>query len=227
MFLHIGPFLPLRSSHWMLLHVLSLLLLLVRPSCYFSTTFYITCQEEHSKWKKFFSCCCGKCAPKKPEEDEDAPDLGDLTAEEETEVTKSAWKYKLLHKIGIEKVLMYLNVIRSPFYYTWSLSPCYTPHKWEGVSFLSLLVPYTLLHCCYTLLQACYTTITHPPGSRIHASPRAWLAGYEQPRRLQDQKYPFSPYWFFLRDMISNIGKSNDHVNCLYSDGKVINQKII
>ena len=119
MFLHIGPFLPLRSSHWMLLHVLSLLLLLVRPSCYFSTTFYITCQGEHSKWKKFFSCCCGKCAPKKPEEDEDAPDLGDLTAEEETEVTKSAWKYKLLHKIGIEKVLMYLNVIRSPFYYTW------------------------------------------------------------------------------------------------------------
>ena len=162
MFLHLGPFLPLRSSHWMLLHVLSLLLLLVRPSCYFSTTFYITCQGEHSKWKKFFSCCCGKCAPKKPEEDEDAPDLGDLTAEEETEVTKSAWKYKLLHKIGIEKVLMYLNVIRSPFYYTWSLSPCYTPHKWEGVSFLSLLVPYTLLHCCYTLLQACYTTITQP-----------------------------------------------------------------
>ena len=29
-----------------------------------------------------------------------------------------------------------------------------------------------------------------PPGSRIHASPRAWLGGSEQPRRLPDQKYP-------------------------------------
>ena len=26
------------------------------------------------------------------------------------------------------------------------------------------------------------------PGSRIHASPRAWLAGSEQPRRLQDKQ---------------------------------------
>ena len=30
-------------------------------------------------------------------------------------------------------------------------------------------------------------------GSRIHASPRAWLAGSEQPRRLQDQKNPHFP----------------------------------
>ena len=128
MFLHPGPLLPLRSSHWMLLHVLPLLLLLVRPSRYFSTTF-TTCQGEHSKWNMFFSCCCGKCAPKKPEEDEDAPDLGDLTAEEETEVTKSACNCKLLHKIGIGKVLMHLNLMGSPFKYTWSLTPCYTPHK--------------------------------------------------------------------------------------------------
>ena len=28
------------------------------------------------------------------------------------------------------------------------------------------------------------------PGSRIHASPRAWLARSEQPHRLQDQKCP-------------------------------------
>ena len=28
------------------------------------------------------------------------------------------------------------------------------------------------------------------PGSRIHASPRAWLAGSEQPRRLKDKKQP-------------------------------------
>ena len=65
----------------------------------------------------FFSCCCGKCAPKKPEEDEDAPDLGDLTAEEETEVTKSACNCKVLHKIEIGKVHLYLNVKVYPFFY--------------------------------------------------------------------------------------------------------------
>ena len=33
-----------------------------------------------------FSCCCGKCAPKK-EGDEDMPDIGDLDlGDEETEV---------------------------------------------------------------------------------------------------------------------------------------------
>ena len=33
------------------------------------------------------SCCCGKCAPKKPdEEDEECPDVGDLAGDEETEV---------------------------------------------------------------------------------------------------------------------------------------------
>ena len=73
----------------------------------------------------FFSCCCGKCAPKKPEEDEDAPDLGDLTAEEETEVTKSACNCNLLHKIEIGKVHLYLNVKVYPFFYK-SLTPCYT-----------------------------------------------------------------------------------------------------
>ena len=36
----------------------------------------------------------------------------------------------------------------------------------------------------------------YTPSSRIHASPRAWLTGSEQPRRLQDQKYPcFFPSW--------------------------------
>ena len=75
----------------------------------------------------FFSCCCGKCAPKKPEEDEDAPDLGDLTAEEETEVIKSACNCKLLDKIGIGKLHMYLNVKGSPFSYNWSLHPVTPP----------------------------------------------------------------------------------------------------
>ena len=34
-----------------------------------------------------------------------------------------------------------------------------------------------------------------------------------------------TPFFFinFFRDMISNIGKSNDLVNCLYSEMKVIN----
>ena len=36
----------------------------------------------------------------------------------------------------------------------------------------------------------------------------------------------FFPYLFFLRYMISNIGKSTHHVNWLYSDGKVINLKL-
>ena len=59
------------------------------------------------------------------------------------------------------------------------------------------------------------------PGSRIHASPRAWLAGSEQPRRLQDKKKPF----FFPSITLSqksNIGKSTCHVSCLYFEGKAI-----
>ena len=34
------------------------------------------------------------------------------------------------------------------------------------------------------------------PGSRIHASPRAWLAGSEQSCRLQDKKYPLFSFIF-------------------------------
>ena len=60
------------------------------------------------------------------------------------------------------------------------------------------------------------------PGSRIHASPRAWLAGSEQPCRLQDQNRQHFFSLFFIREMISNIWKSTCHVSCLNSDGKTI-----
>ena len=44
--------------------------------------------EIHESTYNILSCCCGKCAPKKPDdEDEDCPDLGDLGGEEETEVS--------------------------------------------------------------------------------------------------------------------------------------------
>ena len=36
------------------------------------------------------------------------------------------------------------------------------------------------------------------PGYRIHASPQAWLAGSEQPHRLQDQKDPHFPLLLIL-----------------------------
>ena len=44
------------------------------------------------------------------------------------------------------------------------------------------------------------------PGCRIHASPQAWLAGYEQPRRLQDKNYPhFLVNLVFLKVKILKI----------------------
>ena len=43
------------------------------------------------------------------------------------------------------------------------------------------------------------------PGRRIHASLQAWLAGSEQPRRLQDKKYQL----FALQD---NLQKSADRL---------------
>ena len=47
------------------------------------------------------------------------------------------------------------------------------------------------VHMVYTVVD---------PSCRIHASPRAWLAGSEQPRRLQDKKCPhFLVDWIFLK----------------------------
>ena len=44
------------------------------------------------------------------------------------------------------------------------------------------------------------------PGCRIHASPQAWLAGSEQPRRLQDKNYPhFLVNLVFLKVKILKI----------------------
>ena len=52
------------------------------------------------------------------------------------------------------------------------------------------------------------------PSSRIHASPRAWLAGFQQPRRGQDQKHPhFIP--LLILSQRYDIGKSPRHVSCL------------
>ena len=36
------------------------------------------------------------------------------------------------------------------------------------------------------------------------------------------EKSLFPPYYFFLRDMISNIGKITQHVSCIYSEEKAI-----
>ena len=47
---------------------------------------------------------------------------------------------------------------------------------------------------------------TKRPGSRIHASPQAWLAGSERPRRLQDKKCPhFLVDTIFLKVKILQI----------------------
>ena len=51
------------------------------------------------------------------------------------------------------------------------------------------------------------------PGPTIHPS-----------SKIRNTQFP---YKFFLRDAISNIGKSNRHVNCLCSEGKAINSKMI
>ena len=76
-----GIILPLWASHWLLLHVLPLLLLLVNLHRVLEI-------HESTSTSNILSCCCGKCAPKKPDdEDEDCPDLGDLGGEEETEVS--------------------------------------------------------------------------------------------------------------------------------------------
>ena len=53
-------------------------------------------QKKHNLVNIFLSCCCGKCAPKKPDEDEDCPDLGDLGGEEETEVGALAGYYRII-----------------------------------------------------------------------------------------------------------------------------------
>ena len=45
-----------------------------------------------------------------------------------------------------------------------------------------------------------FSVVGFGPGPTIHASPGAWLAGSEPPRRLQVKKMPiFPPYEFFSK----------------------------
>ena len=76
------------------------------------------------------------------------------------------------------------------------------------------------------ILKTVMTTRACP----VLESMRAREPGLQAPSNLAGSKIKnthFFPYNFFLRDVISNIGKSNNHVICLFSEGKAINSKMI
>ena len=89
----------------------------------------------------------------------------------------------------------------------------YTIHQYISylvVSKTSLSTPFTIMPCL------------HCP---VLESMRAHEPGLQAPSNLAGSQI-FSPYWFFLRDRISNIGKSTRQIVVLILKGRPSNQLI-